>query len=108
MKNLKTFESFIIPRPVRKMFWSNEKLGLAILDRLKSIDVNDMDELEEINITHESGLIKAFNFTLGLKYRLMYNSPFGDSIIQGGQKLDISEELCKKIKEELVRLSVGV
>ena len=105
MKNLKKFESFIIPRPARKMFWSSEKLGLAILDRLKSVDVNDVDDLQEINITHESGLVRAINFTLGLKYRLMYNSPFGDSIIQGGQKLDISEELCKKIKEQLDRLS---
>jgi hypothetical protein len=87
------------------MFWSSEKLGLAILDRLKSVNVNDVDDLQEINITHESGLVRAINFTLGLKYRLMYNSPFGDSIIQGGQKLDISEELCKKIKEQLDRLS---
>ena len=54
---------------------------------------NYYDDLQEINITHESGLVKAINFTLGFRYRLMYNSPFGDSIIQGGQKLDISEEV---------------
>ena len=111
MKNLKTFESFLLPKPVRGMVWDNEKLSLAILKRLKSIDFNDKEELSKLNITTENlqyGRVSVYNFYLGLPYKLVYSTSFDNSgeyfFTQGNYKLDVSKEVCKQIRKQLVRL----
>ena len=109
MKNLKTFESFILPKPFRKLAWRNEKLALAILDKLKSIDVNDIESIQKLNITTELknyGGTSVYNFFLGLPYTLVYNSMFGEYYIsQGNYSLEVSKEVSKQIQNELLRLN---
>ena len=108
MRNLKTFESFILPKPFRKLAWKDEKLALVILDKLKSTDVNDIESLQKLNITTElknHRMTSVYNFFLGLPYTLAYNSMLDEYYVsQGNYSLEVSKEVSKQIEKELIRL----
>lgn len=115
MKYLKTFESFIIPKGIRKSFWKDEDIALQVLEELKSLK-GDTEGISKLSITEVEHNTLAdrnmFKFEVdGFKFEVVYCfvlSPGGGrnfgSLKMDGKELSVSEEVCKKIKQTIIEL----
>ena len=109
MNHLKKFESFIVPKPVRRFMpgWSDEDIALQVLKELKSMKGNHQ-EISSLKITYKgsSGLGSKYEFNLdGFDFLVDYYVSMraygvdSGTLKMNGKPLSVSTEVCKKIME---------
>ena len=109
MNHLKKFESFIIPKPIRRFMpgWSDEDIALQVFKELKSMKGNHQ-EISKLNITEEGNRRAKYKFNLdGFEFSVSYyiaSTPGGGALPSGslkmnGKHLSVSIEVCKKIQD---------
>ena len=115
MKNIKKFEAFIIPKPLRKFhpWWKDEEIALNILDELKKIQksrsiqsVNDLEIKKQQN-EYNKFTFRLDDFSIDVDYRFIMTPGGGrdaGEMILDGVQLEVSDEVCRKICNVLRKL----
>ena len=115
MKNIKKFEAFIIPKPLRKFhpWWKDEEIALNILSELKKIQksgsiqsVNDLEIKKQQN-KYNQFTFKLDDFSIDVDYRFVMSPGGGRDVGEmslDGVKLKVSDEVCRKICNVLRKL----
>lgn len=109
MRNLKTFEAFTIPKPIRRFMpgWSDEDIALQVLKELKDMKGNHQEISKlKIEFKGKSGFGSKYEFNLdGFDFLVDYYISMraygvdSGSLKMNGKHLSVSNEICKKIKE---------
>lgn len=103
MNHIKKFESFLIPKPVRKFnpLWKDEDIALEILKELKLLK-GDSEGISKLMISSDRG---SYTFSLdGFEFYVTYGFRFspGGGRYSGDMKMNdkymkVSTEVCKQI-----------
>ena len=115
MKHLQTFEAFLIPKRIRKYMWKDEDIALQVLKELESLKGNHQ-AIQNLKITPVQGPewmndyiykfnLDDFEFKVEWSFRLRPGGGTDDGYLEmNGNMLDISDEVCRKIKNTIVYL----
>lgn len=107
MKNIKTFETFIIPKPIRKFVpsWNDEDIALQVLKELEAM-VGNPKEITKLGIENiRTGYrfnLDGFDFTVKYHFNLTY---YWGNLQMNDNLLSVSKEICKKIYEIVEKLT---
>lgn len=109
MKYLKKFEGFIVPKGLRKSIWKDEDIALEVLVELESPNWK-LEEINKLYIKKIEG--DAFKFEMDeFKFKVKYGVVLGPAGARtlgylkiGDKYLNVSTEVCKKIKKSINKL----
>lgn len=109
MKHLKAFnEAFLIPKGIRGSIWKDEEVAIKLLDKLKNITNGEELNIEPLNRAYSAQKSLNRQWFIFKLDGFVFDIGYTELLMIDGDILNVSKEICKKIKNEIIRLYNGL